>query len=105
MLFSVGCAAVHMVGGIAGTMGALIVGPRIGRFDRNGNPLPIHGHSATLVVLGTFLLWFGWYGFNPGSTGTLATAVHATVMSRTAVTTTLGGCAGGVTSLLWAFYK
>lgn len=94
-----------MVGGLAGTMGALIVGPRIGRFDSAGNPMPIHGHSATLVVLGTFLLWFGWYGFNPGSTGTLVNAVHATVMSRTAVTTTLGGCAGGVTALLWAFYK
>lgn len=94
-----------MVGGLAGTMGAFLAGPRIGRFDRRGNPVSIHGHSATLVVLGTFLLWFGWYGFNPGSGGTIAHEYSATVMARTAVTTTLGGCAGGITSLLWAYFK
>ena len=55
------------VGGFAGLMGASIIGPRIGRFDVDGTPREIRGHSATLVVMGTFFLWFGWYGFNPGS--------------------------------------
>jgi len=56
------------VGGIAGLWGALIEGPRIGRFDKSGSSgIVFRGHSATLVVLGTFLLWFGWFGFNPGS--------------------------------------
>ncbi|GMH33359.1 hypothetical protein BSKO_01193 [Bryopsis sp. KO-2023] len=100
-----GCTVVHMVGGLAGTMGAYIVGPRIGRFDRYGNPMAIRGHSATLVVLGTFVLWFGWYGFNPGSTATLVNEVDAMVMARTAVTTTLAGCAGAFVSLLWAKFR
>jgi Amt family ammonium transporter len=50
---------VHMVGGFTGLMGAIFVGPRLGRFDSNGNPVDMPGHSATLVVLGTVLLWFG----------------------------------------------
>jgi Amt family ammonium transporter len=48
------------VGGLTGLMGCILVGPRLGRFDTNGNPLEMPGHSATLVVLGTVLLWFGW---------------------------------------------
>jgi Amt family ammonium transporter len=48
-----------MVGGFTGLMGAIFVGPRLGRFDSNGNPVDMPGHSATLVVLGTVLLWFG----------------------------------------------
>eukprot|EP00179_Madagascaria_erythrocladioides_P014093 CAMPEP_0198365446 /NCGR_PEP_ID=MMETSP1450-20131203/154176_1 /TAXON_ID=753684 ORGANISM="Madagascaria erythrocladiodes, Strain CCMP3234" /NCGR_SAMPLE_ID=MMETSP1450 /ASSEMBLY_ACC=CAM_ASM_001115 /LENGTH=540 /DNA_ID=CAMNT_0044072897 /DNA_START=131 /DNA_END=1753 /DNA_ORIENTATION=+ len=63
-----GCSVVHMVGGFAGLMGAAIVGPRLGRFDSEGKVVPMPGHSATLATLGTFILWFGWYGFNPGST-------------------------------------
>ncbi|KAL4291387.1 hypothetical protein GQ457_14G017830 [Hibiscus cannabinus] len=58
---------VHIVGGVAGLWGALIEGPRIGRFDHTGRSVTLRGHSAALVVLGTFMLWFGWYGFNPGS--------------------------------------
>jgi Amt family ammonium transporter len=55
-----GSGVVHMVGGISGLWGAVLVGPRMGRFDSNGNPVDMPGHSATLVVLGTVLLWFGW---------------------------------------------
>jgi Amt family ammonium transporter len=58
-----------MVGGFAGLMGAMIVGPRTGRFASDGRVNPMPGHSAPLVVLGTFVLWLGWYGFNPGSAG------------------------------------
>jgi Amt family ammonium transporter len=60
MIDFAGCAVVHMVGGLTGMMGSILVGPRLGRFDSNGNPVEMPGHSATLVVLGTVLLWFGW---------------------------------------------
>lgn len=53
-----------MVGGIAALVGAAILGPRIGKFDKNGKPKAIPGHSLTLGALGCFILWFGWYGFN-----------------------------------------
>ena len=56
---------VHMIGGLAGLWGALIEGPRIGRFGNGGRKVALRDHSASLVVLGTFMLWFGWYGFNP----------------------------------------
>nr|GEY36767.1 ammonium transporter 1 member 2-like [Tanacetum cinerariifolium] len=102
-----GSGVVHMVGGIAGLWGALIEGPRIGRFDRSGRSVALRGHSGSLVVLGTFLLWFGWYGFNPGSFfkisksyGTMDTYYGQwSAVGRTAVTTTLAGCTAGLTTL------
>ncbi len=93
-----GCSVVHMVGGIAGIIGAIIVGPRIGRFE-NGKVQSMPGHSATLCTLGTFVLWFGWYGFNPGSTLGITGGAYATA-ERCAVTTTLAAAAGGVTTLI-----
>lgn len=94
-----GCTVVHMVGGVAGLVGAAIVGPRLGRFDSEGKVVPIPGHSATLATLGTFILWFGWYGFNPGSALGI-TGGNWAVAERCAVTTTLAGAAGGVTTLV-----
>lgn len=94
-----GCAVVHMVGGVAGLVGAVMVGPRIGRFDVSGTAVPMPGHSATLATLGTFVLWFGWYGFNPGSA--LALSGNGwNVAERCAVTTTLAGASAGVTTLI-----
>ncbi|KAG5224131.1 ammonium transporter member [Salix suchowensis] len=100
-------AAVHMVGGIAGLWGALIEGPRIGRFDHNGRSVALRGHSASLVVLGTFMLWFGWYGFNPGSFLTILKSYGGdkayygqwSAVGRTAVTTTLAGSTAALTTL------
>ncbi|XP_042508054.1 ammonium transporter 1 member 1-like [Macadamia integrifolia] len=101
-----GSGVVHLVGGVAGLWGALIEGPRIGRFDHAGRSVALRGHSASLVVLGTFMLWFGWYGFNPGSflqilkpynTGTYYGQWSA--VGRTAVTTTLAGCTAALTTL------
>lgn len=91
-----GCGVVHMVGGAAAGIGAAVLGPRIGRFAGE-NPGPIKGHSMPLVVLGTFFLWVGWYGFNPGST--LYIGGVSTVASRVAVTTTLAAASGGVANL------
>ncbi|KAG2242349.1 hypothetical protein Bca52824_095807 [Brassica carinata] len=104
-----GSGVVHMVGGIAGLWGALIEGPRIGRFENSGKPVTLRGHSATLVVLGTFLLWFGWYGFNPGSFAIINKSYGSSpgssfygqwsAVGRTAVTTTLAGCTAALTTL------
>ncbi|GAB2277232.1 Ammonium transporter 1 member 2 [Dionaea muscipula] len=102
-----GSGVVHMVGGVAGLWGALIEGPRIGRFDQAGRPVVLRGHSASLVVLGSFLLWFGWYGFNPGSFLTITKAYGAeggyygqwSGVGRTAVTTTLSGSTAALTTL------
>ena len=60
MIDFAGSAVVHMVGGLTGMVGSIMVGPRIGRFDSEWNPVEMPGHSAILVVLGTILLWFGW---------------------------------------------
>jgi ammonium transporter, Amt family len=63
-----GSGVVHAMGGIIGLAGAIILGPRIGKYDKNGKPNAIPGHNIPMVVLGTFILAFGWFGFNPGST-------------------------------------
>ncbi|KAF5752436.1 ammonium transporter 1 member 1 [Tripterygium wilfordii] len=101
-----GSGVVHMVGGIAGLWGALIEGPRIGRFDHSGRAIALRGHSASLVVLGTFLLWFGWFGFNPGSFVKILSPYESgsyygqwSAVGRTAVTTTLAGCTAALTTL------
>ncbi|KVH94076.1 ammonium transporter 1 member 3 [Cynara cardunculus var. scolymus] len=101
-----GSGVVHLVGGVAGLWGALIEGPRVGRFDAFGKPVQMRGHNATLVVLGTFLLWFGWFGFNPGSFNKILVSYpdsfdqgNWTAVGRTAVTTTLAGSTAGIVTL------
>lgn len=86
-------------GGFAGLIGAIIVGPRLGRFDSQGRVVPIPGHSATLCTLGTFILWFGWYGFNPGSALGISGKLRKTV-ARCVVTTTLAAASAGCTTLV-----
>lgn len=92
-----GCGVVHMVGGFAGLAGAAIVGPRIGRYNTQGEVQDIPGHSASLALLGVFILWFGWYGFNPGSA--LAIVGAGEIASLCAVTTTLAAAAGTIATL------
>ncbi|OIW10705.1 hypothetical protein TanjilG_16077 [Lupinus angustifolius] len=101
-----GSGVVHLVGAIAGLWGSIIEGPRAGRFDAFGKPVPLRGHNATLVVLGTFLLWFGWFGFNPGSFDKIVVSYPGTTyqgnwtsIGRTAVVTTLAGSTAGIVTL------
>ena len=89
-----GSGVVHMTGGWAALVGAKVLGPRSGRFE---DPAAFEGHSTPLQAIGTFLLWFGWYGFNPGST--LMLHGQSNSMARVAVTTTLSGSVAGITGL------
>eukprot|EP00281_Chroomonas_sp_CCMP1168_P019824 CAMPEP_0206227008 /NCGR_PEP_ID=MMETSP0047_2-20121206/8395_1 /ASSEMBLY_ACC=CAM_ASM_000192 /TAXON_ID=195065 /ORGANISM="Chroomonas mesostigmatica_cf, Strain CCMP1168" /LENGTH=498 /DNA_ID=CAMNT_0053650133 /DNA_START=15 /DNA_END=1511 /DNA_ORIENTATION=+ len=93
MIDFAGSGIVHMVGGCSGLMGAVFVGPRNGRFHpETGKPNPTPGHNSALMALGTSILWFGWYGFNCGSTLVLAGA--ANVAGKVAVTTTISAASG-----------
>lgn len=94
-----GSGVVHAVGGTAALVGAVMVGPRIGKFGPGRKVNVIPGHNITLAVLGMFVLWFGWYGFNPGSTLGLSGGL-ADLAAKVAVTTTLAAAAGGVAAAL-----
>ncbi|GAA0279210.1 ammonium transporter [Halobacterium noricense] len=101
-----GATVVHMLGGIAGLVGAYMVGPRRGRYDSDGNSQPIPGHSITLAVLGTFILAFGWYGFNVGTQAAVlsvtdgALSFNGDALGRVALNTTLGMGGGAVAAAL-----
>lgn len=96
-----GGVVVHVVGGTAALLGSYFCGPRLGRFEMDGTPAKgYRDNNSNLVVLGTFLLWFGWYGFNPGSTGAISTYHYAVVASRSAVTTTVSAGVGGIAAIL-----
>ena len=90
-----GSGVVHMVGGFAALAGVQIVGPRIGKYDDDGNPQVIPGSSMVAGALGVFILWFGWYGFNVGS----ALAAVDVDLAAIAVTTTLSAAAGSITAM------
>ena len=102
-----GSIVVHAVGGFAGLAGAIFLGPRIGRFSRDGKSMPIPGHNISFAALGVFILWVGWYGFNPGSQLTYAGAANANATTYIALTTTLAAAAGAVTALLtgWVLFS
>ncbi|HBG65293.1 MAG TPA: ammonium transporter [Treponema sp.] len=96
-----GSGAVHMVGGFAALAGAWMVGPRIGKYI-NGKSQAVPGHNIPMAMLGGFILWLGWYGFNPGSE-----LAFDEVTLYTAITTTCAGSVGGLSALLftWLRYK
>jgi Amt family ammonium transporter len=101
-----GSILVHAVGGFAGLAGAIVLGPRIGRFAK-GKSMPMPGHNITFAALGVFILWIGWYGFNPGSLLTYSGSANAAAMTYIAVTTTLAGAAGACSAmfLAWILFK
>ena len=99
-----GSGVVHMTGGATALVAAIILGPRKGRFyDEDGNPLEtpadFPAHSVALQILGTFVLWVGWYGFNPGSALVIDNHESATTAALCAVTTTMAAACGCVTSM------
>jgi len=91
-----GSGIVHMTGGMGALVGAIVVGPRKGRFDSDENFDP---HSLPLIVLGTFILWFGWYGFNCGSTLGMSSTSTGQLAAQVAMNTTLSASAGGIVVL------
>jgi ammonium transporter, Amt family len=97
-----GSTVVHSIGGWAALAGAIVLGPRIGKFGPDGKPKAIPGHNIPLATLGVFILWFGWFGFNPGST---TAAIPDT--AKIAVNTNLAAAAGTLGALLtaWIMFK
>jgi Amt family ammonium transporter len=102
-----GSSIVHSVGAWVGLAGASIIGPRIGKYTKEGKPKAIPGHNLSLGALGVFILWFGWFGFNPGSQLAAAGTDNAVAIGHIAVTTNLAAAAGTVTAMLvaWSRYK
>ena len=93
---------VHSTGGWAALAGMVVVGPRLGRFRRDGTARPTPPSNVVLVTLGVFILWFGWFGFNGGSQLALGSAADAVAMSIVLVNTNLAAAAGSVAALLIA---
>lgn len=98
-----GSTVVHSVGAWAGLAGAIVVGPRIGKFQANGKVTPILGHNMAMAALGVFILWLGWFGFNPGST----TSVGGGDFALIAINTQMAAATGAVAAMLvtWIKYK
>lgn len=93
-----GSTVVHSCGAWLALVGAFVIGPRTGKFDSNGNPRAIPGHNLVLVTLGVFILWLGWFGFNPGST----MAADPVSIAHITVTTNSAGAAGAILAMITA---
>jgi len=95
-----GSTVVHSVGGWAALAGAIVLGPRLGKYGKDGSIKPIMGHSMTLAALGVFILWLGWFGFNPGSTTTADKSI-----AMIFVNTNLAAAAGSITAMFTSWIK
>ncbi|MBX7059456.1 MAG: ammonium transporter [Leptospirales bacterium] len=98
-----GSTVVHSIGGWIGLAGAIVLGPRIGKFQKDGRILPIFGHNISMATLGVFILWFGWFGFNPGSTLSVRGGHFATIAVTTNMAAATGGLAAMITS--WILFR
>ncbi|PDO09573.1 MAG: ammonium transporter [Candidatus Reconcilbacillus cellulovorans] len=98
-----GSTVVHLTGGTAALAATILLGPRLGKFNKDGKPNLIPGHNQVLSVLGVILLWIGWFGFNPGST---LTAVNDGFFGFIALNTNMAAAAGGVAALIvsWIYF-
>ena len=94
-----GSACIHMVGGITAFIGAALLGPRIGKYGKDGKSRPIMGHNILIGALGVFILWFGWYGFNG------AAATDTLQLSQIFATTTIAPAAATVTAMIYTWIK
>jgi len=95
-----GSTVVHSVGGWSALAGAMVLGPRLGKYTADGRPKAIPGHNIPLAALGVFILWFGWFGFNPGSTTAASTDI-----ALIAVNTNLAAAAGAIVAMIVAWLK
>ncbi|MCQ2140345.1 MAG: ammonium transporter [Bacteroidales bacterium] len=95
-----GSAVVHACGGVIALAGAIILGPRVGKYTKSGRSVAIPGHNLTLGALGVFILWFGWFGFNPGSQLAASGPENATAISHVFVTTNMAAACGGVVTMI-----
>lgn len=95
-----GSSVVHLTGGVLALVGAWMLGPRVGKYNRDGSPNAILGHNIPMAVIGTFILAFGWFGFNPGST-LAGTDLRIAVV---AVNTMLASATGAIMATLWMWY-
>jgi ammonium transporter, Amt family len=98
-----GSTVVHYQGALAALAGALLLGPRIGKFGTDGRANPIPGHNMPFAVLGTIILWFGWFGFNPGSTLGVVTGHEIGYFAYVALTTNLAAAAGALGGIVTAW--
>ena len=95
-----GSGVIHMVGGFTALAGAMVLGPRIGKYDKNGNARPIPGHDIPMAIVGTIILFFGWFGFNAGST----LAATDGILPVAAVNTMVAGAFGGFSAMLYMMF-
>ncbi len=100
-----GSAAVHMVGGLIACLGAWFLGPRIGKYDKNGKARAIPGHNLTACALGVFILWFCWFGFNGGSTAGMADADAATTAANAFMTTNMAAAVATLVTMIFTWFR
>ncbi len=100
-----GSSVVHLVGGSAALVGAAVLGPRIGKYGKNGEVKAIPGHSITLATFGVFVLWLGWFGFNPGSQLAATGVANAKAISLIFVTTNIAAAGGSLATMLYIWLK
>ena len=100
-----GSTAVHMVGGVTACIGAKILGPRIGKYDRDGKPRAIPGHNLTVAALGVFILWFCWFGFNGASTTAMSTDADLTKASLVYMNTNLAAAIATCTAMIFTWVR
>lgn len=100
-----GSAIVHSVGGVLALIGAIVLGPRLGKYRKDGRSNAIPGHSLTIASLGVFILWFGWFGFNPGSQLAASGEVNRVAISHVFLTTNLAAVAGGLATMFTTWVK
>lgn len=100
-----GSSVVHMVGGMAAMVGAAVLGPRIGKYGSDGKAKAIPGHSIPLATLGVFILWIGWFGFNPGSQLAATGTTNAKAISLIFVTTNIAAAGGALSTMIYIWLK
>lgn len=100
-----GSAIVHSVGGVLSLVGAIALGPRLGKYAKDGTSRAIPGHNLMAAALGVFILWFGWFGFNPGSQLAASGEVNRVAISHVFLTTNLAAVAGGVATMFVTWFK